>query len=66
MSLNDATCGKCGKRFGWAGRTVDRPPCPQCGDTIPRETLEEVVRRMNEMFAKVIERNKGKDNDIHK
>lgn len=40
MSMMDASCRKCGKRFGWQGILTDRPPCPECGDTIPMADLE--------------------------
>ena len=29
--FSNATCGKCGKRFGWTGRLSEKPPCPKCG-----------------------------------
>jgi DNA-binding transcriptional regulator YiaG len=30
-SFFDATCGKCGRRFGWCGEFADKPACPRCG-----------------------------------
>jgi len=32
VSFCDAQCEKCGKRFGWSGTDVNRPPCPSCGN----------------------------------
>jgi len=30
-SMIDASCPKCGRRFGWCGELRDKPPCPRCG-----------------------------------
>ncbi len=46
-AMNDATCGKCGRRFGWYGRLVNRPPCPDCGDVVPQSQLEKEQREVD-------------------
>ena len=39
-AMFDASCPKCGKRFGWRGEAIDRPPCPACGHQIDRAVIE--------------------------
>lgn len=36
----DARCQECGKRFGWCGELVDRPPCPRCRHRVSLEDLQ--------------------------
>ncbi len=40
----DATCSKCGKRFGWSGTVEDHPGCPRCGYRPPAERLAQQER----------------------
>lgn len=51
----DASCPKCGKRFGWAGGPLRCPPCPRCGHEIDRAALEhdqaEIDRARESMLA---------------
>jgi len=54
----DATCKKCGKRFGWTGGAIDRPPCPGCRDKIPREELEKSQKHIEEFSKKMEEKHK--------
>lgn len=35
----DASCPKCGKRFGWCGKLTDMPNCPRCGREPDRAKL---------------------------
>lgn len=49
MSMIDGNCPKCGKRFGWQGSMIDRPPCPKCGHQIPRAELEADERKFQEI-----------------
>lgn len=51
MSMFDAQCPKCRKRFGWSGEVRDRPPCPRCGHEIPAAELEADAAKIEEMFA---------------
>lgn len=44
----DASCLKCRRRFGWAGRVVDRPPCPRCGFMPARADLEHDQQQLND------------------
>lgn len=53
--MNDATCPKCGKRFGWAGEVVDRPPCPNCSHTIPLEILRSDQKMLDEVRKMLLE-----------
>lgn len=58
----DATCPKCGKRFGWSGELVERPPCPGCGHAIPAEELKagEDALAIAEMQALLTRRRKDR------
>ena len=38
--MNDVTCPKCKKRFGWTGRLTDCPSCPKCGFQIHSKEWE--------------------------
>lgn len=42
----DASCPKCGKRFGWSGEITNRPPCPRCGHQIDMAALEADQKEM--------------------
>lgn len=44
----DVSCPKCRRRFGWAGRVVDRPPCPRCGFMPARADLEHDQQQLND------------------
>jgi uncharacterized Zn finger protein (UPF0148 family) len=52
----DATCPKCGRRFGWQGKMVDRPDCT-CGHNFPKAELEaadaELEKSMKELAAQL-------------
>lgn len=53
FAMMDASCQKCGKRFGWRGSVADAPPCPRCGTRIPGEALardEALIRESREML----------------
>jgi hypothetical protein len=60
MGFNDAKC-VCGRRFGWAGRLTDKPPCPHCGkppDTEALKKLEaECDARIEKMMANEVRQN---------
>lgn len=48
MAFLDATCPKCGKRFGWTG---NKPPCPRCkyqDDPAELAELEAKLDRLTE------------------
>ena len=59
--MMDATCRKCGHRFGWAGDLMDRPPCPECGDEIPAAELERVQRQLEKDLQEIVNRKKKPD-----
>lgn len=51
----DTTCRKCGKRFGWVGNSVDRPPCPKCGgmvDIVALKADDEEINRFRDLLLK--------------
>lgn len=59
----DATCSKCGKRFGWVGKVTDRPACPNCGDRPSDESLqadEEELNDFKELLIKKAEEKRKK------
>jgi uncharacterized protein (DUF983 family) len=58
--MNDATCPKCGKRFGWVGELTDKPPCPRCGHEDDPEELDRVQKLLDETEARMM---KEFDND---
>lgn len=58
-SFNDATCPKCGKRFGWQGNMVDKPQCPKCGHTDDPAELAEADAEMERIKKELF----GDDND---
>jgi predicted nucleic acid-binding Zn-ribbon protein len=58
-AFNDASCPKCGRRFGWVGEMIDRPPCPKCGHQIPKEELQEADEEM-EKFRQLLRDRKAK------
>jgi PHP family Zn ribbon phosphoesterase len=65
----DATCPRCGRRFGWTGKAMDRPPCPKCGHVMARELLKKTDELMEEFEKKLARRNKeksGEAEDINK
>lgn len=52
MSMfSDATCPKCGKRYGWQGKV--RIPCPRCGHLV-KESPEDkkAIDDMIELLTK--------------
>lgn len=49
-AMMDASCPKCGKRFGWHGHVTDRPPCPRCAHQIPRADLEAEAGKIDEFM----------------
>jgi len=58
----DVCCPKCRAKFGWYGRLMDRPPCPRCRFTIPREELERDQAKMDasrELLAELRQANPG-------
>ena len=48
-AMIDVSCPKCGRRFGWCGEMINRPPCPRCGHQLPREELEKADAEMKAM-----------------
>jgi len=52
--MNDATCPKCGKRFGWVGPVTSMPPCPRCGWTEDVEELFELEKKLEEMRRRML------------
>jgi len=50
----DATCPRCGKRFGWTGGTQDRPPCPRCQHTVDPKELAEVEAELDRVRREVL------------
>jgi PHP family Zn ribbon phosphoesterase len=57
-----ATCPKCKKRFGWTGEFFDRPFCPNCGYSIPKQELLDDQKELEDFKKYLIER-KEKKND---
>jgi DNA-binding XRE family transcriptional regulator len=60
----DVSCAKCGKKFGWFGLVVERPPCPRCGDRPAPADLERDQAAMNdfrELLAELRQANPGWD-----
>jgi ribosome-binding protein aMBF1 (putative translation factor) len=39
-AMIDVACPHCGKKYGFAGRVIDCPPCPRCGKEPDRAGLE--------------------------
>jgi len=62
-AMNDASCPKCKKRFGWSGDLKDCPPCPRCGHQIPPEEWTSVKAEMDKFRDSLIERKKKRAND---
>lgn len=56
-AFNDATCGRCGRRFGWTGEMKDRPKCPRCGHRPPQKELDEAQREMDKFREELRRRN---------
>lgn len=54
-AMNEATCPKCGKRFGWIGRVVAAPACPRCGQVLDKASLERTAEKLAEAERKFIE-----------
>lgn len=52
-ALNDATCPKCCHRFGWTGSLTDRPPCPRCKHTIPKSSLLEAQKIIDDAVVEM-------------
>jgi hypothetical protein len=44
----DVHCEKCGKKFGYAGKFSDQPPCPKCGHQKPKDKLEGIQKILDE------------------
>lgn len=40
-SFIDATCTKCGRKYGWCGEMKDRPKCPKCGHLEPYDPSDD-------------------------
>lgn len=55
-SMIDASCPKCGKRFGWCGEMTDKPPCPRCGHADDPAELAKVQAQMDEMEQLILSR----------
>lgn len=51
----DVRCEKCRRKFGWHGKWSDRPACPHCGHTIPREELLKQEKKTEAMLKQVVE-----------
>jgi endogenous inhibitor of DNA gyrase (YacG/DUF329 family) len=67
-SLCDATCPRCGKRFGWSGEPGARPPCPRCGHQIDPAVLAhdqaEIDMAREQMLADTPETKSGKTEQV--
>jgi len=50
MGFNDATCLKCGHRYGWQGKLTDKPACPKCGQEPNREELAKIEKEIEKVF----------------
>jgi predicted nucleic-acid-binding Zn-ribbon protein len=53
-SMIDASCPKCGKRFGWTGSMVNKPACPKCGYRDSQEDLaaaDAAMKTFEELLA---------------
>lgn len=61
IALLDATCPKCKKRFGWSGSLMNRPPCPKCGHTIPKEELEADQKELDKLEQELLERKRKRN-----
>lgn len=46
----DGTCTKCGKRIGWCGDMMDKPPCSGCGHQTPKEDLQKEQDKLNKIM----------------
>lgn len=51
----DASCDKCGRRFGWQGELTDRPNCPRCGHRPPDKELADAQAKMDDFERMLIE-----------
>jgi len=56
MALMDATCPKCGKRFRWSGKMIDKPACPKCGHRDSQEELQKTDQELEEMEKEIFKR----------
>lgn len=53
-AMIDASCPKCGRRFGWCGTMANRPACPRCGHRPPQEELEAAEAEMKAMEEQLL------------
>ena len=44
----DASCSRCGKRFGWTGKMSDCPPCPRCGYRPHQDEINSDINTLRE------------------
>lgn len=60
--MTDATCSRCGKRFGWMGALKDCPPCPRCKFTPARSAEDdEALKEMEALLTKKMFGDEGDD-----
>lgn len=55
-AMIDASCPKCGRRFGWCGSMSNRPACPKCGHRPPQEELDSAEAEMEAMEKLILTR----------
>lgn len=49
----DASCTKCGRRFGWQGAFTDKPACPNCGHQDDSAKLARDAAALEQMGRKM-------------
>lgn len=54
MAFNDATCPKCGNRYGWMGTLLEKPPCDKCGFLETAEELEKVHQEEQLLYKELM------------
>jgi ribosome-binding protein aMBF1 (putative translation factor) len=53
-AMIDASCSKCGRRFGWYGTMANMPACRRCGFRPPQEALDKEEAKMREMEERML------------